>query len=252
MSNATKIAVVTGAGQGIGKACATGLLKAGWHTVFIGRRATLLDAAIAEAGAVPAEALALSCDVSDAAAVEETFAKIVAAFGRIDLLFNNAGISGPRGTVDEISVAEWERTVAINVNGAFLCARAAFAAMKRQNPQGGRIINNGSLAAHTPRPHTAPYAVTKHAISGLTKCLALDGRPFNIACGQIDIGNVRTDMAAPMLQGLLQANGDVKAEPVFELQHVVDALLYMAHLPPDANVQCMTVMATTMPYIGRG
>jgi len=252
MSKQTRIAVVTGAGQGIGKACATGLLKAGWHTVFIGRRTGLLETAIAEAGNVAATGLALPCDVSDAAAVEKAFAKIEATFGRIDLLFNNAGISGPRGTLDEIPVDEWERTVAINVNGAFLCARAAFALMKRQTPQGGRIINNGSLAAHTPRPHTAPYAVTKHAISGLTKCLSLDGRPFDIACGQLDIGNVRTEMAAPMLQGLLQADGSVKKEPVFELQHVVDALLYMANLPLDANVQTMTVMATKMPYIGRG
>ena len=252
MTKTNRVAVVTGAGQGIGKACATGLLKAGWHTVFIGRRAALLEAAIAEAGDVQAEALALACDISDAAAVAETFTKITTAFGRIDLLFNNAGISGPRGTVDEISVADWEHTVATNVNGSFYCARAAFAAMKQQHPQGGRIINNGSIAAHSPRPHTSPYAVTKHAIMGLTKCLSLDGRPFNIACGQIDIGNVRTEMAAPMLQGCLQANGDVRTEPVFELQHVVEALLYMANLPPEANVQFMTVMATKMPFIGRG
>ena len=160
--------------------------------------------------------------------------------------------SGPRGTVDEISVTEWERTVAVNINGSFLCARAAFAVMKQQQPQGGRIINNGSIAAHTPRPHTSPYAVTKHAIMGLTKCLALDGRPFNIACGQIDIGNVRNEMTVPMAQGMLQANGAQMKEPVFELAHVVDAVLYMANLPPDANVQFMTVMATKMPYIGRG
>jgi NAD(P)-dependent dehydrogenase (short-subunit alcohol dehydrogenase family) len=252
MNKAAKIAVVTGAGQGIGKACATGLLKAGWHTVFIGRRVALLEAAIREAGTVQAQSLALSCDVSDADAVDATFAKITATFGRIDLLFNNAGMSGPRGTVDEIAVADWEQTVATNVNGAFFCARAAFGAMKRQQPQGGRIINNGSLAAHTPRPHTSPYAVTKHAISGLTKCLALDGRAFNIACGQLDIGNVRTEMAAPMLQGCLQASGEVRTEPVFELQYVVDALLYMANLPLEANVQTMTVMATKMPFIGRG
>lgn len=252
MSNTGRVAVVTGAGQGIGKACALGLLRAGWHTVFIGRRAALLEAAIVEAGEVRSEALALSCDVSDAVAVEETFEKIVAAFGRIDLLFNNAGMSGPRGTLDEIAVGEWEKTVATNINGAFLCARAAFGIMKRQTPRGGRIINNGSIAAYSPRPHTAPYAVTKHAIGGLTKCISLDGRPFDIACGQIDIGNVRTEMALPMLQGCLQANGDVKPEPVFELQHVVDALLYMANLPPEANVQTMTVMATKMPYIGRG
>ncbi len=252
MTNTHKVAVVTGAGQGIGKACALGLLQAGWHTVFAGRSAHKLDAAISEAGKVEARGLAVSCDVSKPDDVARLFDTVVATFGRVDLLFNNAGVSGPRGTVDEIGIAEWEQTVATNVNGAFYCARAAFAAMKRQQPQGGRIINNGSLAAHTPRPHTSPYAVTKHAISGLTKCLALDGRPFNIACGQIDIGNVRTEMSVPMTQGLLQADGSLKKEPVFELEHVVDALLYMANLPPDVNVQTMTVMATTMPYIGRG
>jgi NAD(P)-dependent dehydrogenase (short-subunit alcohol dehydrogenase family) len=252
MDKAPKIAVVTGAGQGIGKACAIGLLKAGWHTVFAGRTASKLEAAIAEAGVVSARALAVTCDVSKAQEVELLFDKVVATFGRIDLLFNNAGISGPRGTVDEIGIAEWEQTVATNVNGAFFCARAAFAAMKCQRPQGGRIINNGSLAAHTPRPHTSPYAVTKHAINGLTKCLALDGRPFDIACGQIDIGNVRTEMSVPMTKGLLQADGSMKVEPVFELDQVVDALLYMANLPPDVNVQSMTVMATKMPYVGRG
>jgi NAD(P)-dependent dehydrogenase (short-subunit alcohol dehydrogenase family) len=252
MENAGKVAVVTGAGQGIGKACAIGLLKAGWHTVFAGRSAQKLDAAILEAGAVQASALAVTCDVSKASDVDALFDTAMSRFGRVDLLFNNAGISGPRGTPDQIAIDQWEQTVATNVNGAFFCARAAFACMKRQTPQGGRIINNGSIAAYTPRPHTAPYAVTKHAINGLTKCLALDGRPFNIACGQIDIGNVRTEMTVPMTQGLLQANGELLAEPVFELQHVVDALLYMANLPPEANVQTMTVMATKMPFVGRG
>jgi NAD(P)-dependent dehydrogenase (short-subunit alcohol dehydrogenase family) len=252
MDKAPKIAVVTGAGQGIGKACATGLLKAGWHTVFAGRNVDKLEAAIRDAGKVEARALAVRCDVSNAKDVDQLFAKVLATFGRVDLLFNNAGISGPRGTPDEVGIAEWEQTVATNVNGAFFCARAAFAAMKQQSPQGGRIINNGSLAAHTPRPHTSPYAVTKHAINGLTKCLSLDGRPFNIACGQIDIGNVRTEMSVPMTKGLLQADGSTKVEPVFELQQVVEALLYMANLPPDVNVQTMTVMATKMPYVGRG
>ncbi len=252
MDKTEKIAIVTGASQGIGKACATGLLRAGWHTVFVGRTQGKLDAAIQEAGHVSAKALAVTCDISRAQDVEQLFAKVFTTFGRVDLLFNNAGISGPRGTLDEISVAEWEQAVATNINGSFLCARAAFACMKQQKPRGGRIINNGSIAAHSPRPHTAPYAVTKHALTGLTKCLALDGREFDIACGQLDIGNVRTEMTVPMTQGLLQANGELKAEPVFELQHVVDALLYMANLPPDANVQFMTVMATKMPYIGRG
>jgi NAD(P)-dependent dehydrogenase (short-subunit alcohol dehydrogenase family) len=252
MGKAARVAVVTGAGQGIGKACATGLLKAGWHTVFAGRNVDKLEAAIRDAGKVETRALAVGCDVSKAQDVERLFETVVATFGRVDLLFNNAGISGPRGTLDEIGIAEWEQTVATNVNGAFYCARAAFAAMKKQSPRGGRIINNGSLAAHTPRPHTAPYAVTKHAINGLTKCLALDGRPFDIACGQLDIGNVRTEMSVPMTQGLLQADGSLKKEPVFELEHVVEALLYMANLPPDVNVQSLTVMATKMPYVGRG
>jgi NAD(P)-dependent dehydrogenase (short-subunit alcohol dehydrogenase family) len=180
------------------------------------------------------------------------FALALRVWGRFFLLYNTGGIRGPRGTLDQIAVDEWEKTVATNINGSFLCARAAFACMKRQSPQGGRIINNGSIAAYTPRPHTAPYAVTKHAIAGLTKCLSIDGRPFNIACGQIDIGNVLTEMTVPMTQGLLQANGELLAEPVFDMQHVVDALLYMANLPLEANVQTMTVLATKMPYVGRG
>jgi NAD(P)-dependent dehydrogenase (short-subunit alcohol dehydrogenase family) len=252
MNGSGKIAIVTGASSGIGKACAIALLRAGWHTVFVSRHAEALEAAIREAGEVQAEALALRCDVSNAEEVQDMFEKVMAAFGRIDLLFNNAGISGPHGTIDEIAVAAWEQTVAINLNGAFLCARFAFACMKKQTPRGGRIINNGSIAAHTPRPRTVPYAVTKHAITGLTKCLSLDGRDFDIACGQIDIGNVRTEMTLPMTQGMLQASGEYRAEPVFELRHVVDAVLYMANLPPDANVQFMTVMATKMPFVGRG
>jgi len=252
MNSSNKIAIVTGASRGIGKACAIGLLQAGWHTVFVGRQLQLLEAAIAEAGAVTAAAMAVSCDVSRTEQVADLFAQVQSRFGRVDLLFNNAGITGPRGTIDEVPVDGWEQTVAINLHGAFLCARAAFACMKQQQPQGGRIINNGSIAAHVPRPETVPYTVTKHAISGLTKCLSLDGRAFGIACGQIDIGNVRTDMTLPMTQGLLQADGSLKAEPVFELQQVVEAVLYMAGLPLAANVQSMTVMATAMPYIGRG
>jgi len=244
--------VVTGASQGIGKACALGLLHAGWHTVLVSRNQQALDAVIREAADAAGEALAIACDVSRAEEVELLFEKVMAAFGRVDLLFNNAGISGPSGTIDEISVAGWQETVEVNLHGSFLCARAAFACMKQQQPQGGRIINNGSIAAHSPRPGAVPYSITKHAISGLTKCLSLDGRAFNIACGQIDIGNVLTDMSIPMTRGMLQANGERKAEPVFALQHVVEALLYMAGLPLQANVQCMTVMATNMPFIGRG
>jgi len=252
MNEPGKVAVVTGASSGIGKACAVALLQAGWTTVFMGRHQETLDAAIKTAGPVPATALALACDVSKAHDVDAAFSQIVERFGRVDLLFNNAGIMGPAGTIDEIPLAAWEQTAAVNIGGAFNCARAAFAAMRKQQPQGGRIINNGSIAAHTPRPRTVPYTMTKHAITGLTKCLALDGRDFNIACGQIDIGNVLTDMTQSFTQGMLQANGERKPEPVFNLKHVVEAVLYMANLPPEANVQFMTVMATKMPFIGRG
>jgi len=252
MSTSHKVALVTGAGRGIGKACAIALLRAGWHTVFVGRRIEALEAAIAEAGAAQAQALALSCDVTNADAVDSCFKRVKAQFGRLDLLFNNAGILGPSGTIDTIPLEAWRETLAVNVEGAFLCARAAFALMKEQQPQGGRIINNGSIAAQVPRPHTVPYAMTKHAINGLTKCLALDGRPYGIACGQIDIGNVRTEMTAPFTQGMLQANGERKPETLFELKDVVDAVLYMANLPAEANVLNMTVMATTMPFVGRG
>lgn len=249
----SKTAIVTGASHGIGKACALGLLQAGWNTVFVSRNPQALQLALAEG--VPtgaAGALALPCDVSNEQQVEAMFDKVQETFGRVDLLFNNAGISGPGGTIDEIPVSGWNQTVAVNLTGAFLCARAAFARMKQQQPRGGRIINNGSIAAHSPRPHTVPYSVTKHAITGLTRCLSLDGRDFGIACSQIDIGNVRTEMTVPMTRGMLQANGEYKAEPVFELPHVVDAILYMANLPREANVQFMTVMATNMPFIGRG
>jgi NAD(P)-dependent dehydrogenase (short-subunit alcohol dehydrogenase family) len=251
-SSMKRIAIVTGASQGIGKACALALLQAGWHTVLLSRHQAKLEKVIAEAGDAGSLAMALACDVSDAGAVEQRFNEVVAKFGRLDLLFNNAGISGPAGTIDEIPLEAWEQTVDINLKGMFNCARAAFALMKQQNPQGGRIINNGSIAAHAPRPGTVPYTITKHAVTGLTKCLSLDGRAWNIACSQIDIGNVRTEMSIPMTQGMLQANGERRPEPVFELPHVTDALLYMAGLPLEVNVQFMTVMATAMPFIGRG
>lgn len=254
-----RVAVVTGASAGIGRACAQALLVAGWHTVFLARRSDALDEAVAAAraqaataGSTPGEALVLCCDVADNAAVEAAFDQVVQRFGRIDLLFNNAGIMGPAGSIDEIPLDAWERTLDANVRGAFNVARAAFARMRRQQPQGGRIINNGSIAAHTPRPRTVPYTLTKHAITGLTKCLALDGRDYDIVCGQIDIGNVLTDMTHSFTQGMLQADGSRRPEPVFELRHVVDAVLYMAHLPLAANVQFMTVMASKMPFIGRG
>lgn len=247
-----RVAVVTGASAGIGKACAQALLQQGWNTVFISRQQQALEAAIAAAGVTPGRALAVSCDVTDAGAVQAAFEQVVQHFGRIDLLFNNAGMMGPAGSIDEIPLDAWERTLDVNVKGAFNSARAAFGQMRCQQPQGGRIINNGSIAAHTPRPRTVPYTMTKHAITGLTKCLALDGRDYDIVCGQIDIGNVLTDMTQGFTQGMLQADGQRRPEPVFDLAHVVDAVLYMANLPLAANVQFMTVMASKMPFIGRG
>lgn len=252
MTTPPKVALVTGAGRGIGKACAIGLLQSGWHVVFVGRQLEPLEAALAEAGESQARGLALCCDVSRPDEVEALFKRVREVFGRLDLLFNNAGTLGPSGTIDTIPLDGWQQTVGVNLEGAFLCARAAFGLMKSQQPQGGRIINNGSIAAQVPRPHTVAYSVTKHAITGLTKCLALDGRPFGIACGQIDIGNVRTEMTQPFTQGMLQANGERKGEPLFELQEVVKAVLYMANLPPEANVLNMTVMASAMPFVGRG
>lgn len=253
MTDTTRgVAVVTGASAGIGKACAQALLQQGWTTVFISRQQQALEAAIAAAGSTAGKGMALACDVADAQAVARSFDEIERRCGRIDLLFNNAGIMGPAGSIDEIPLDAWERTLDINVKGAFNCARAAFAVMRRQQPRGGRIINNGSIAAHTPRPRTVPYTMTKHAITGLTKCLSLDGREHDIVCGQIDIGNVLTDMTQSFTQGMLQADGSRRPEPVFDLRHVVDAVLYMAGLPLAANVQFMTVLASGMPFIGRG
>lgn len=247
-----KTAIVTGAGTGIGKSAALALLEAGWNTVFCGRRKELLDAAVAEAGPAEAQALAISCDISKPDQVDHLFEETVKAFGRVDLLFNNAGIAYKSTTIDEIPVDAWNDVVGVNLTGSFLCARAAFGAMRRQSPMGGRIINNGSISAHAPRPGSVPYTTTKHAITGLTKTLALDGRPFDIACGQIDIGNALTEMAAPMAVGVPQANGTIAAEAVMDVSRVAEAVVYMAGLPLDANVLFMTVMATKMPYVGRG
>jgi len=248
----SKIAVVTGAGSGIGKAVATALLQAGWSTAFVGRRKDKLDAAIAEAGAKSAEALAIACDVSQPDQVDAAFAQIVQHFGRIDLLFNNAGMGTKPMLIDEIPVELWQEVVDVNLTGSFLCARAAFSAMRKQQPQGGRIINNGSISAYAPRPGSVPYTATKHAITGLTKTLALDGRPFGIACGQIDIGNALTDMAKAMTVGVPQANGTIAAEPVMDVQRVAEAVVYMAGMPLDSNVLFQTIMATNMPFVGRG
>lgn len=245
-------AIVTGAGTGIGKSVALALLEAGWNTVFCGRRKELLDAAVLEAGQKQARALAISCDISDPDQVDRLFEETTETFGRVDLLFNNAGIAYKSTTIDEIPVEVWNDVLAVNLTGSFLCARAAFRTMRAQKPMGGRIINNGSVSAHAPRPGSVPYTTTKHAITGLTKTLALDGRPFDIACGQIDIGNALTEMAAPMAVGVPQANGTISAEAVMDVSRVAEAVVYMAGLPLDANVLFMTVMATKMPYVGRG
>lgn len=240
--------VVTGAGSGIGRLTAQAFLAAGDHVALLGRRADALD----QTAAGHPLAQVLPCDVTDAAQVAAAFAAVAAQSGRIDVLFNNAGMSLPGRTIDEIAVDDWLAVVNVNLTGAFLCARAAFAQMRAQDPQGGRIINNGSISAHAPRPGSAPYTATKHAITGLTRTIALDGRRFGIACGQIDIGNALTEMAAPMTRGVPQADGAIRAEPVMDAAEVARAVLYMASLPASANVLTMTVMATTMPFVGRG
>ena len=246
------MAIVTGAGTGIGRAVAIGLLEADYAVVLAGRRRALLEQAVLEAGAHGAHALAVPTDVGDPDAVRALFAATRERFGRLDVLFNNAGITAPGAPLEELTVEQWKSVVDVNLTGAFLCTQQAFLLMKSQQPQGGRIINNGSISAHVPRPHSAPYTATKHAITGLTRSTSLDGRRFNIACGQIDIGNAATDMTAAFASGVLQASGQIAAEPRLDVAHVVRAVLYMASLPLDANVQFMTVMATRMPFIGRG
>jgi NAD(P)-dependent dehydrogenase (short-subunit alcohol dehydrogenase family) len=240
-----KVALVTGAGSGIGRAVARALAREGWTLALLGRR----EAALRE---TLADALILPADVADEAQVDAAFAALRRQHGRLDLLFNNAGIAAPPLPIDELTVAQWRAVVDTNLTGSFLCARAAFALMKAQSPRGGRIINNGSISAHAPRPHSAPYTATKHAITGLTKSLSLDGRAFDIAAGQIDIGNAATEMAAPMQQGVRQANGQIAVEPTMDVQDVARAVVYMASLPLSANVQTLTVMARDMPFVGRG
>jgi NAD(P)-dependent dehydrogenase (short-subunit alcohol dehydrogenase family) len=243
-----KVAVITGATAGIGRACARGLAAAGYRVAICGRREEQLREVERESGA----ALAQVCDVSDYDSVARLFASVREQLGRVDVVFNNAGRFAPRANVGDIDVAVWRDVVATNLNGAFYVAREAFRAMRGQDPQGGRIINNGSISAYVPRPEAGPYNATKHAITGLTKSISLDGRAFGIACSQIDIGNAATDMTERMGTGALQADGSVRPEPRFDVRHVVDAVVYMANLPLPANVQFMTVMATNMPYIGRG
>ncbi|MET9494691.1 SDR family oxidoreductase [Streptomyces sp. NPDC006552] len=247
----TRTAVVTGAGSGIGRAVALELLRAGWRVALAGRRTQTLEETAALAPG--AEALAVRTDVSDPDDVAHLFSAVGDRFGRLDLLFNNAGTFGPGGVpVEELAYDAWRHVVDTNLNGAFLCAQAAFRQMKEQDPGGGRIINNGSISAHTPRPHSIAYTATKHALTGLTKSLSLDGRPYRIACGQIDIGNAATDMTARMQSGIPQANGELAAEPVMDVADVARTVRHMAELPLEANVQFATVLATNMPFIGRG
>jgi NAD(P)-dependent dehydrogenase (short-subunit alcohol dehydrogenase family) len=249
MTQAAKTAIVTGAGSGIGRAVATALLDAGYNVGLAGRRREPLEAT---AAAAATRALAVPTDVADPASVRALFDAVRSKFGRVDLVFNNAGVGAPPVPLEELSVEQWRNVVDINLTGSFLCVQEAFRIMKGQTPRGGRIINNGSISAHAPRPNSAPYTATKHAITGLTKSASLDGRKYDIACGQIDIGNAGTDMAARMATGVPQANGQIAPEPLIDVGHVASAVLYMASLPLDANVQFLTIMATKMPFVGRG
>jgi NAD(P)-dependent dehydrogenase (short-subunit alcohol dehydrogenase family) len=247
-----KVALVTGAGSGIGRAVSIGLLADGYAVVLAGRRVELLEQTARQSGADPARTLAVRTDIGDPASVAALFDAARSRFGRLDVLFNNAGISAPGVPLEDVTVEQWRAVLDVNLSGAFFCTQQAMRLMKTQQPRGGRIINNGSISAHTPRPNSAPYTATKHAITGLTKSTALDGRPFDIACSQIDIGNAATEMTAKFAVGALQANGEVAVEARMDVRHVVDAVRYMASLPLDANVLFLTVMATKMPFVGRG
>jgi NAD(P)-dependent dehydrogenase (short-subunit alcohol dehydrogenase family) len=247
-----KVALVTGGGTGIGRACALALAGEGYAVAVCGRRREPLEATVQAGAAAGARMLAVQADVSDPKAVEALFDRVEQTFGRLDVLFNNAGGGAPQVPIDELTFEQWQTVVGANLTGTFLCTQAAFRLMKRQVPRGGRIINNGSISAHAPRPNSAPYTSTKHGVLGLTKCTALDGRAFDIACGQIDIGNAGTEMASRLGRGALQPDGSVRPEPLLDVDHVARALVYMANLPLDANVQFLTVMATKMPFIGRG
>lgn len=244
----TNAIIITGGGGGVGRATAHAFLDAGWRVGLVGRRAAALE----ETANGHENALVLPCDVTDDSQVQAAFDRAAQHWGHLDALFNNAGTGLPGAPIDEIPVKDFRHLIEVNLTGSFICAHTAFAIMRRQDPQGGRIINNGSVSAHVPRWGSSPYTASKHAITGLTRSISLDGRPFNIACGQIDIGNALTDMAAPMTQGVPQADGAIAAEPVMDVTHVARSVLHMAGLPLDANIQFMTVMATAMPYIGRG
>ena len=248
----SKVALVTGAGTGIGRAAAKALLKGGYQVVLTGRNLDRLEKAIADIGGNQSNCLAVACDVGKPDEVKKLFAALSNQFGRIDVLFNNAGMGAPAIPMEDLSYEQWMSVVNANLCGAFLCSQEAIRMMKGQSPQGGRIINNGSISAHAPRPMSAPYTATKHAISGLTKTIALDGRPFNIACGQIDIGNAATEMTERMAAGILQADQSIKVEPRMDVDHVGEAVLHMAQLPLESNILSMTIMATNMPFVGRG
>ena len=248
---ANKVAIVTGAGSGVGKAVALALLKEGYQVALAGRRKDALEQVAGEAGDARSRALIVPIDVCDPAAIRALFAQTKNAFGRLDLLFNNAGI-GAAGLLEDLSVDQWKKVVDTNLTGSFLCTQEAFKIMKDQNPRGGRIINNGSISAHAPRPNSSPYTATKHAVTGLTKATSLDGRKYDIACGQVDVGNAATDMTARMAKGVPQPNGTTAIEPTMDVQAVANAVKYMASLPLDANVLFLTVMASKMPFVGRG
>jgi len=252
MNGNGKVGIVTGAGSGVGRATALTLLKAGYSIVLAGRRADALERTVKEAGPASERALAVPTDVTEPASVRALFGATRARFERLDLLFNNAGTNAPGIPLEDLSLEQWKKVVDTNLTGLFLCTQEAFRMMKDQTPRGGRIVNNGSISAHAPRPNSAPYTATKHAVTGLTKSTALDGRKYDIACGQIDIGNALTEMAARMASGVPQANGTIAVEPLIDVQHVADAVLHMASLPLDANVLSLTIMATKMPFVGRG
>ena len=252
MASNGKVALVTGAGPGIGKSSVLQMLGDGYSVVLAGRRIEPLEETIAEAGVDDSRAIAVSTDVGSPDSVAALFEKAEATFGRLDVLFNNAGIGSPRMNMEDLPVGDWQRVVDTNLTGSFVCAQHAIRIMKNQTPQGGRIINNGSISAHTPRPDAVAYTATKHAVTGLTKQISLDGRKYNIACSQVDVGNAATPMTARMQGGALQANGQTMPEPTFNVDHVGETVLYISNLPLDANIQFVTIMATQMPYVGRG
>lgn len=252
MSSNGRVAIVTGAGTGVGKFSSLALLRDGYSVALAGRRPELLESTIGEAEEARDRAIALPTDVGDPESVKDLFAKTLEAFGRLDVVFNNAGIGSPPVNLEDLTLEQWQRVVDTNLTGTFLCTQEAFKIMKNQDPMGGRIINNGSISAYVPRPNSAPYTSTKHGVSGLTKATSLDGRKYNIACSQIDIGNADTEMTARMETGILQANGAIAPEPRFDVNHVAESIVYISNLPLETNIQFMTIMATKMPFIGRG